>query len=141
MLVWYYSILTVNYDIATAGKHTDVKADLRDASAIDSECLSLVCQETGCSLLDFRMRKLITNAPLHNSPGKCGFLESNCRGRAEQSAEKIEELHLGRDLLKASARRIDSKVQDELRYFNIFHCDGIAALGPLRLPMRRRRHE
>lgn len=85
------------------------------------------------------MRELIANAPLHNSPGKCGLLESNCRGGAEQSAEEVEELHLERDLLEVPTRRAACKVSDELHYFNIFYSDGIAALGPLRLTMRRRR--
>jgi hypothetical protein len=100
----YYSILTTRYDVVTVRTRTDVKVNLGNAGAIDSEGLGLVCQETRCSLLDLRMRELVANAPLHNSPGKCGFLESNCRGGAEQSAEEVEELHLGIDLLEAAAK-------------------------------------
>lgn len=91
-------------DVVVAGRLTDVKVDLGNAGAIDGECFGLIRQETRCSLLNLRMRELVTNAPFHNSPGKCGLLESNCGGSAEQSTEEVEKLHPGRELLEAAAK-------------------------------------
>lgn len=96
--------MTANYYVVAAGERTDVKVDLGNTGTIDSECLGLIRQETRCSLLDFRMRELVANAPLHNSPGKCGLLEGDRSGGAEQAAEEVEELHLERDLLEAAAK-------------------------------------
>lgn len=92
------------YCVAAAGKRTNVKVDLGNTGTIDSECLGLVRQETRCSLLDLRMRELVANTPLHNTPGKCGLLEGDRSGDAEQSAEEVEEFHLQRDLLEAAAK-------------------------------------
>lgn len=105
--------------------------------------LSLVCQETRSSFLNLRVREwLVSHTLLDHRPGKYGLdglPESKGGGSAEQSAEEVEELHLGRDRMEAVTRRPALQLLDQQQYLNIFVCDGIAALGPWRLSTRRRR--